>query len=67
MQLNGGGGITGASPITAGEVTGHALVTVGAEPAIVTLVNTSGDTVTYVTSDQTIVLFRSIGVNLRSI
>jgi hypothetical protein len=43
VELNGGAGIIGSSPIVSGQVNGTALVTVGATPAVLTLVNTTGD------------------------
>lgn len=45
LQLNGGTGSIGSSPIVSGVVTGNALITVGAVPATLALVNVTGDTV----------------------
>jgi hypothetical protein len=42
---DGGAGIIGSSPIVTGQVSGSALITVGATPAILTLVNETGQTV----------------------
>jgi hypothetical protein len=45
LQLNGGTGSIGSSPIVSGVVSGNALITVGAVPATLALVNVTGDTV----------------------
>lgn len=45
ISLNGGPGILGSSPIVSGQLNGSALVTVGAVPATIELVNATGDNV----------------------
>ena len=45
VSLNGGAANIGASPIVTGQVTGTALLSVGAVPATVELVNATGDVV----------------------
>ena len=47
IEVDGGAGIPGSSPIVAGQVNGSALVTVGAVPATIELVNITGEPVTY--------------------
>ncbi|WP_235839193.1 hypothetical protein [Clostridium sp. Marseille-P2415] len=44
-QVNGSGGVSASSPIVTGQLNGIALVTVGAVPATVAIVNTTGQTV----------------------
>jgi hypothetical protein len=50
IELNGGAGILGSSPIVTGQVNGSALVTVGAAPAVLALVNETGETVGFGTT-----------------
>ena len=50
LQINGSGGVSASSPIVTGQLNGSALVTVGAIPATLQLVNTTGQTVFYATT-----------------
>lgn len=50
IELNGGAGIPAASPITTGQLSGSALLSVGAVPATITLVNGTGAAVTLATT-----------------
>jgi hypothetical protein len=45
INLNGGGSVTGSSPIITGQVGGSALITVSTVPSTITLVNNTTDTV----------------------
>ena len=45
ISLNGGPGILGSSPIVSGQLNGSALLSIGAVPATIELVNLTGDTV----------------------
>ncbi|HKM32751.1 MAG TPA: collagen-like protein, partial [Oscillospiraceae bacterium] len=45
IELNGGGAIIASSPIVSGQLNGSALLSVGAVPATVTLVNETGEPV----------------------
>jgi hypothetical protein len=47
IELNGAGGVSASSPIVTGQLSGSALITVGAAPATIALVNTTGDTVNF--------------------
>ena len=49
-QINGSGGIPADSPIVTGQLNGSALVTVGAVPATVQIINTTGQDVFYGTT-----------------
>jgi hypothetical protein len=46
-ELNGIGGILGSAPVISAQVNGSALINVGSTPAILTLVNVTGETVGY--------------------
>jgi hypothetical protein len=50
VQVNGGGGASASSPIVTGQINGTAFVSVGAIPATIQLVNTTGQTVFYATT-----------------
>jgi hypothetical protein len=50
IQLDGGAGIPASAPFTSGQLNGSALVTVGAAPATITLVNVTGRTVNLATT-----------------
>ena len=47
VLLNGAGGVIGALPLVTGEVVGDAVITVGAVPATISLVNSTGATVAF--------------------
>jgi hypothetical protein len=47
LQINGSSGVSSSSPIVRGQLSGIALITVGAIPSTIALVNTTGQTVTY--------------------
>jgi hypothetical protein len=50
VELNGGGGVLGSSPIVTGQLNGSVLVTVGAVPATIALTNVTGATVGFATT-----------------
>ncbi|HBE84456.1 MAG TPA: hypothetical protein DDW53_01640, partial [Lachnoclostridium sp.] len=47
LQINGSSGVSSSSPIVTGQLSGMALITVGAIPSTIALVNTTGQTVSY--------------------
>ncbi|MBP1994874.1 hypothetical protein J2Z66_006515 [Paenibacillus eucommiae] len=65
IVLNGGVGISGTSPIVTGQLNGSALITVGAIPANIALVNVTNETVNYgITPVQANIVIIEIGVPL---
>ncbi|HBD00444.1 MAG TPA: hypothetical protein DC053_15560, partial [Lachnoclostridium sp.] len=47
LEINGSSGIASCSPLVTGQLSGITLITVGAIPSTIALVNTTGQTVNY--------------------
>ena len=50
LEINGGSDIRGAMPLVSGQVNGSAFITIGSLPAVLTLVNSTGDPILYSTN-----------------